>query len=77
MKQESTIDKIEAGIDEAGRGPLFGRVYSAAVMIDNSFDNTRVKIQEVNEENVENWPSVKSNYLNKNDAIQVFNYYFN
>lgn len=26
-------DKIEAGIDEAGRGPLFGRVYTAAVIL--------------------------------------------
>ena len=35
--------ELEIGVDEAGRGPLFGRVYSAAVMIDNSFDVTRVK----------------------------------
>tara|TARA_Y100000741_G_scaffold23_1_gene20 strand:+ start:227 stop:892 length:666 start_codon:yes stop_codon:yes gene_type:complete len=34
---------LEIGIDEAGRGPLFGRVYSAAVMIDETFDVTRVK----------------------------------
>jgi len=26
---------LEAGIDEAGRGPLFGRVYTAAVIIPN------------------------------------------
>ena len=34
-------DKIfEIGVDEAGRGPLFGRVYTAAVILpkDNSFD---------------------------------------
>ena len=24
---------LEAGIDEAGRGPLFGRVYAAAVIL--------------------------------------------
>ena len=33
------------GIDEAGRGPLFGRVYTAAVILpkDNSFDFSKVK----------------------------------
>jgi len=32
-------DKLEIGIDEAGRGPLFGRVYTAAVILpkDTSF----------------------------------------
>ena len=32
-------DKLEIGIDEAGRGPLFGRVYTAAVILpkDESF----------------------------------------
>ena len=27
------LNKIEAGVDEAGRGPLFGRVYAAAVIL--------------------------------------------
>lgn len=35
----------EIGVDEAGRGPLFGRVYTAAVILpkDDSFDHSRVK----------------------------------
>jgi ribonuclease HII len=35
----------EIGVDEAGRGPLFGRVYTAAVILpkDDSFDYTKVK----------------------------------
>jgi ribonuclease HII len=39
------INTIEIGADEAGRGPLFGRVYSAAVILpkDNSFDHFRMK----------------------------------
>jgi ribonuclease HII len=36
---------IEIGVDEVGRGPLFGRVYVAAVILpkDDSFDHSRVK----------------------------------
>jgi ribonuclease HII len=36
---------LEIGVDEAGRGPLFGRVYTAAVILpkDDSFDFTKVK----------------------------------
>jgi len=36
---------FEIGIDEAGRGPLFGRVYAAAVVLpkDDSFDHSKVK----------------------------------
>lgn len=39
------LDTIEIGADEAGRGPLFGRVYSAAVILpkDNSFDHFKMK----------------------------------
>jgi ribonuclease HII len=36
-------DCLEAGVDEAGRGPLFGRVYTAAVILDHTFDHSRVK----------------------------------
>jgi len=36
---------IEIGVDEAGRGPLFSRVYTAAVILpkDDSFDHSKVK----------------------------------
>ena len=36
---------IEAGIDEAGRGPLFGRVYAAAVVLhpEMKYDNNMIK----------------------------------
>lgn len=36
---------FEIGVDEAGRGPLFGRVYSAAVILpkDDSFEHFRMK----------------------------------
>jgi len=39
------INIIEIGVDEVGRGPLFGRVYVAAVILpkDDSFDHSKMK----------------------------------
>jgi ribonuclease HII len=39
------VNVYEVGVDEAGRGPLFGRVYTAAVILpkDDSFDCSMVK----------------------------------
>ena len=39
------IDIYEIGVDEVGRGPLFGRVYTAAVILpkDNTFDHFKMK----------------------------------
>jgi ribonuclease HII len=38
-------NSIEIGIDEVGRGPLFGRVYVSAVILpkDDSFDHSKMK----------------------------------
>jgi len=42
-KEDANI--FEIGVDEAGRGPLFGRVYTAGVILpkDDSFDHSCVK----------------------------------
>ena len=40
------INSLEIGVDEVGRGPLFGRVYTAAVILpkdDNNFDFSKMK----------------------------------
>ena len=41
--EDTTI--IEIGIDEAGRGPMFGRVYAGATVLpkDDSFDHSQMK----------------------------------
>lgn len=43
FKEDSNI--FEIGVDEAGRGPLFGRVYTGAVILpkDDSFDHSKMK----------------------------------
>jgi ribonuclease HII len=42
---DENITIIEAGIDEAGRGPMFGRVYAGVVVLpkDDSFDHSQMK----------------------------------
>lgn len=41
---EEDVEVLECGIDEAGRGPLFGRVYSACVILPlNGFDHSKIK----------------------------------
>lgn len=40
-----SLDIIEMGIDEAGRGPMFGRVYAGVVVLpkDDTFDHSQMK----------------------------------
>jgi len=42
---ETEDETLEIGVDEVGRGPLFGRVYTAAVILpkDDSFDHSKMK----------------------------------
>ena len=40
MKSFHTEGELEAGVDEAGRGPLLGRVYAGAVIWDPKFDES-------------------------------------
>ena len=41
---DTNLEIIECGIDEAGRGPLFGRVYTACVILPlNGFDHSKIK----------------------------------
>ena len=46
LKKYYNKDEVyEIGVDEVGRGPLFGRVYTAAVILpkDDSFDYSKIK----------------------------------
>ena len=54
---------IEAGLDEAGRGPLFGRVYSAAVILPQDsdfFDHSLMKDSK--------------KFTNTNHLLTIYNY---
>ena len=42
LLQSYTINKIEAGIDEAGRGALAGPVVAAAVILPKDFKNSEL-----------------------------------
>ena len=41
------------------------------------FESKRSNVRIVKEDEVNNWPGVKSGYLNKQDALEMFNRYFN
>ena len=45
LKSYLNSNRLEVGIDEAGRGPLFGKVYTAAVILPPSddFDHSSIK----------------------------------
>ena len=45
LKHHYISNILEAGVDEAGRGPLFGRIYAAAVILPKSdtFDHSLMK----------------------------------
>ena len=45
LKTHYMPNMLEAGIDEAGRGPLFGRLYVAAAILpqDRSFDHSLMR----------------------------------
>ena len=55
-------DKLEIGIDEAGRGPLFGRVYTAAVILP--------KDEEFNYE----WLKDSKKFSSEKKIVEVANY---
>ena len=45
MQNYMNEGQLEVGLDEAGRGPMFGRVYVAAVIIpqDDSYDHSLMR----------------------------------
>tara|TARA_Y100000591_G_scaffold331802_1_gene366864 strand:- start:3639 stop:4337 length:699 start_codon:yes stop_codon:yes gene_type:complete len=80
-------NKIEIGVDEVGRGPLFGRVYSGAVILpksesfkyellkDSKKFSSKKKLKEVAEYLKENVPNYATSYIDENeiDKINILN----
>jgi len=68
------IDNYEIGVDEAGRGPLFGPVVAAAVILpkDNSFDHSKMKDSKKfhSKKKIE----VVSNYIKENAIFWSINF---
>lgn len=76
-------EKLEIGIDEAGRGPLFGRVYSAAVILpkDINFEyhllkdskkfSSEKKINEVSDYIKENSIALSVSWINEDEIDQI------
>lgn len=63
MKRFFNKHWLEAGMDEAGRGPLFGRVYTAAVILnpdENVFDHSKIKDSK--------------RFKNRTHLLEVYNY---
>lgn len=72
LKPYQNENIIEIGVDEAGRGPLFGRVYTAAVILPkHEFDHHRIKDSKL----IKNKKKIKelSEYI-KSNSIWSINY---
>ena len=41
------------------------------------YDNLRVNVKIIHEKDISNWPGVKSKYISEEDALEMFNSYFN
>jgi ribonuclease HII len=73
-KYNSTSASIEIGIDEAGRGPLFGRVYSAAVVLpDNNIFNYEL-LKDSKKFTSENKRIDVANYIQANALFWAISY---
>tara|TARA_B100000902_G_C27314441_1_gene920365 strand:- start:3228 stop:3965 length:738 start_codon:yes stop_codon:yes gene_type:complete len=86
-KYYDTNDNIEIGIDEVGRGPLFGRVYSASVVLpkkdnfkyeiikDSKKFSSKKKMKEVYDYLVENLDYYYVSYIDEKtiDSINILN----
>ena len=64
--QDENSQIHEIGVDEVGRGPLFGRVYTAAVILpkDDSFDHYKMK--DIKKFTSTNEIEIVSEYIKKN-----------
>lgn len=65
MENNEELNIIEAGVDEAGRGPMFGRVYTASVILPNYNQNPNFNFSLLKD---------SKRFSSKKKLLDVYNY---
>lgn len=65
MENNEELNIIEAGVDEAGRGPMFGRVYTASVILPNYKQNPNFNFSLLKD---------SKRFSSKKKLLDVYNY---
>lgn len=71
---DENLDVIEIGIDEVGRGPLFGRVYASAVVLPKSDDFNHFDMKDSKKFHSKSKIETTAEYIKQNAIAWSINY---